>query len=87
MNKIYDIELLDKKMQEKGWKFFSPILHYEKAWKNQAAIYEKDAKYIVSGIDTTGKAEFHEPISKREAEKRSKESLIEIKKHMFSAIK
>ena len=87
MVKKYDIELLDKKMQEKGWNFFSPILHYKKAWRNQAAIYEKDGKYIVSGIDTTGKAELHEPISKKEAEKRSKESLIEIKKHMFYEIK
>ena len=82
-----DIELLDKKLQEKGWKFFGPILHYKKAWKNQAAIYEKEGKYIVSGIDSAGKAEMHEPISKEEAEKRTKESLEEIKKHMFSAIK
>ena len=82
-----NMELLDKKFQEKGWKFFGPILHYKKAWKNQAAIYEKEGKYIVSGIDSAGKAEIHEPISKEEAEKRTKESLEEIKKHMFSAIK
>ena len=59
MDKNIDIELLDKKMQEKGWKFFGPILHYKKAWKNQAAIYEKKGKYIVSGINTTGKADQH----------------------------
>ena len=87
MDRQKDIELLDKKMQEKGWKFFGPILHYKKAWKNQAAIYEKEGKYIVTGVDFTGKTELHEPISKNEAEKRTKEGLEEIKKHMFSAIK
>jgi hypothetical protein len=86
MDKQKQLEKLDKKMQGKGWKFFSPILHYETAWKNQAAIYEKEGKYVVSGIGSTGKSELHEPISQKEAEKRSKESLEEIKKHMFSAI-
>ena len=82
-----NIEVMDKKLQGKGWKFFGPILHYKEAWKNQAAIYEKEGKYIVSGIDSAGKAEIHAPISKEEAEKRTKEGLEEIKKHMFSAIK
>ena len=86
MDKQKEIEDLDKKMQEKGWKFYSPILHYDKAWKNQAVIYGKDGKYIVSGFDKSGEKEIFEPISKKEAEKRSKESLEEIKKHMFSAI-
>jgi hypothetical protein len=86
MEKQKDIELLDKKMQEKGWNFFGPILHYDKAWKEQAAIYEKEGKFVVSGFDTSGKTELFEPISKEEAEKRKKESLEEIKKHMFSSI-
>jgi hypothetical protein len=70
-------------MQEDGWKFLGPILHYEKALKNQAMIYEKNDKYIVFGIDQTGKNILNEPISKKEAEKRIKESLIEISKHML----
>jgi len=82
-----NIKLLDKKLQDKGWEFFGPILHYKKAWKNQAAIYEKKGKYMVSGIDSAGKTEIHEPISKEEAEKRTKESLEEIKKYLFSTIK
>jgi len=82
-----NIKLLDKKLQERGWEFFGPILHYKKAWKNQAAIYEKEGKYIVSGINSAGKTEIHEPVSKEEAEKRTKESLEEIKKYMFSTLK
>ena len=70
-------------MQKDGWKFLGPILHYEKALKNQAMIYEKDNKCIVFGIDQTGENILNEPISKKEAEKRIKESLIEISKHML----
>jgi len=86
MDKQKELEVLDKKMQNDGWNFIGPILHYEKAWKNQAAIYEKKGKYIVTGFDSTGKTELHESISKNEAEKRTKESLEEIRKHMFAAI-
>jgi len=87
MDKQKEIELIDKKMQDEGWNFFGPILHYEKAWKEQAAMYEKNGKYIVSGIDSKGEFEINEPIAEDEAIKRKKESLEEIKKHMFSAIK
>ena len=87
MDKQKNIELLDKKMQKKGWRFIGPILHYSKAWKNQAAIYEKDGKYVVSGIDSTGKTELYEPITKKEAETRIKESFKEIRKHLFAAMK
>ena len=83
MTKKIDIEEIDKKMQSKGWKFLGPILHYEKAWKKQASIYEKDGKYIVSGIDSSGETELKEPISKIEAEKRIDESIKEIRKFMF----
>lgn len=81
-NKI-KIEELDKKLQRDGWRFLGPILHYEKAWKKQASIYEKNGKYIVSGIDLTGKSELNEPISKIEAEKRLDESIKEIRKFML----
>jgi hypothetical protein len=87
MSKQINIELLDKKMQKEGWMFIGPILHCDKAWKNQAAVYEKDGKYVVSGIDSTGETELNEPISKKEAETRIKESFKEIRKHMFAAIK
>ena len=70
-------------MQKDGWKFLGPILHYEKALKNQAMIYEKNDKCTVFGIDQTGENILNEPISKKEAEKRIKESLIEISKHML----
>jgi hypothetical protein len=86
MNIEINIELLDKKMQENGWRFIGPILHYSQAWKNQAAIYEKDGKYVVSGIDFTGKKELYKPITKIEAEKRIKESYEEIKKHILAVI-
>ena len=84
--KIY-LEELDSKLQKKGWKFLGPILHYEKAWKDQASVYEKDGKYIVSGIDTSGESELNEPISKKEAEKRLDESYKEIRRHMFGISK
>ena len=84
--KIY-LEELDNKLQKKGWKFLGPILHYEKAWKDQASVYEKDGKYIVSGINASGKTELNEPISKKEAKKRLEESYKEIKKYLFGISK
>jgi len=87
MDKQKEIELIDKKMQDDGWRFFGPLLHYKKAWKEQAAIYEKNGKYVVSGIGSNGEFELNEPITETEAIKRKKESLEEIKKHMFSSIK
>jgi len=87
MNEEINIELLDKKMQEKGWKFIGPILHYDKAFKNQAAVYEKNGEYIVSGVDSTGEKELSDPISKKEAETRIKESFKEIRKHMLTGMK
>ena len=83
-NKI-KIEELDKKMQKDGWRFLGPILHYEKAWKEQASIYEKNGDYVVSGIDSTGEKELNIPISKIEAEKRIDESLKEIRKFMLGS--
>jgi hypothetical protein len=83
-NKI-KIEELDKKMQKDGWRFLGPVLHYKKAWKEQASIYEKNGEYIVSGIDSTGEKELNEPISKIEAEKRINESLKEIRKFMLGS--
>jgi len=85
-NKI-DVEELDKKMQERGWKFLGAILHYENAWKNQASIYEKDGEYVVSGVDSTGEKELNEPISKKEAEKRLDDSIKEIRRLMFGISK
>jgi hypothetical protein len=82
-DKKIDLDKLDKKMQKEGWKFLGPIIHYKKALKNQAMIYEKNEKCIVFGIDHTGKNILKEPISKKEAEKRVKESVIEISKHML----
>jgi hypothetical protein len=70
-------------MQDDGWKFLGPILHYENALKNQAMIYEKNGHCIVFGIDKTSNNILNEPISKKEAEIRIKESLIEISKHML----
>ena len=54
-NKV-DVETIDKKMQERGWKFLGAILHYEKAWKNQAAIYEKEGKLWLWGLVSCVKA-------------------------------
>lgn len=87
MSETIDIEKLHKKMQDDGWAFLGAILHYEKAWKNQASIYVRNGKYVVSGIDSTGKNELHEPIPKKEAEKRVEESLEEIRKFMFGISK
>ena len=87
MSKAIDIDQLDKKMQDKGWTFLGAILHYEKAWKEQASIYEKNGEYVVSGIDSTGKKELLEPISKKEAEKRLDDSIKEIRRFMFGISK
>jgi hypothetical protein len=87
MKKKIDVNELDKKMQKDGWKFLGAILNYEKAWKKQASVYEKDGKYVVSGIDFTGETELHEPISKNEAEKGLDESLKEIRRLMFGISK
>ena len=83
MSEAIDIEKLDKKMQDDGWTFLGAILHYKKAWKEQASIYKKNGKYVVSGIDSYGKNELFEPISKKEAEKRINESIKEIRRFMF----
>ena len=87
MSSKINVEKLDEKMQKSGWKFLGAILHYEKAWKNQASIYEKDGKYVVSGIDSSGKAVLHESISKKEAEERLEDSLKEIRRYMFGISK
>jgi len=71
-------------MQDDGWKFLGAILHYNKAWKNQASVYEKDGKYVVSGLDSSGKQDFKDSISKEDAEKRLDESIKEIRKFMFN---
>ena len=83
MDKRTQVEKIDKKMQEQGWNFFGPILHYEKAWKDHAAIYERDGKYVVSGLDASGDNELLEPIEKKEAIKRKEEGFNEIKKFVF----
>ena len=83
MTKKINVENLDEKMRKDGWNFLGAILHYEKAFKKQASIYEKNGKYVVSGIDISGTCELFEPISKKEADKRLKESIDEIRKFMF----
>ncbi len=83
MDKRAQVEKIDKKMQEQGWKFFGPILHYEKAWKDHAAIYERDGKYVVAGLDASGDNELLESIEKKEAIKRKEEGFDEIKKFVF----
>jgi hypothetical protein len=87
MDNQVNVESIDKKMQEQGWKFLGPILHYEKAWKNQAAVYEKDGKYVVSGIDSSGKSELHKSITEKEAKKRLHDSLKEIRELIFKISK
>jgi len=86
MGNSINIDEIDKKMQDNGWKFLGPILHFDKAWKNQASVYEKNGIYIVSGIDSSGENELNIKISKKEAEKRIENSLKEIKKHMLGAL-
>lgn len=77
------IENIDGEMQKNGWNFKGAILHYKKAWKEQASVYEKNGKYVVSGLDLNGKNKLNEPIVKGEAEKRIEESIKEIRKYMF----
>ena len=77
------IEEIDMKMQKDGWVFAGAILHYEKAWKDQGSVYKKNGKYVVSGLDSSGEKQLFEPISKKEAEKRIKESILEIRKHIL----
>ncbi len=83
MDKRTHVERIDKKMQDQGWKFFGPILHYKKAWKDHAAIYERNGKYAVSGLDVSGENELHELIEEKEAIKRKEEGFNEIKKFVF----
>ena len=78
-----DINKIDEQMQKDGWIFLGPILHYEKASKDQALVYKKSDEYIVLGIDKTGVNTFKDHIEKNTAEKRVKESMIEISKHML----
>ena len=86
MDSEIDLEELDKKMQKDGWNFKGAVLHYKKAFKEQASVYEKEGKYFVSGIDSSGESVLFEPISKKEAEKRLDESIKEISKFMFKKI-
>ena len=83
MSKKINVEDLDEKMRKGGWTFLGAILHYGNAYKKQASIYVKNGKYVVSGIKSNGETELFEPISKKEAEKRIKESIEEIRKFMF----
>ena len=87
MDSKIDVEELDKKMQKNGWNFIGPILNFDKAWKKQASIYEKDGKYVISGIDSSGDEELNEPISKKDALKRIEEGIKEIRKYMFGVSK
>lgn len=81
-----NMDEIDEKLRSKGWVFLGPILHYKKALKDQACVYKKQDEFLVAGIDSSGENDFYDPISKNEAEKRVKESLEEIKKHMFGHI-
>ena len=83
MDKRAHIEEIGKRMEEQGWTFFGPILHYKKAWKDHAAIYKRDGKYVVSGLDFSGEKELQEPIEEKEAVRRSEESYEEIKKYIL----
>ena len=83
MDKRTHVEKIGKRIQEQGWIFFGPILHYKNAWKDHGAVYERDGKYIVSGLDFTGEKELLEPIEKKEAIRRVGESLEEIKKYIL----
>ena len=83
MDKREHIEKIDKRMQEQGWSFFGPILHYKNAWKDHAAIYKRDGKYVVSGLDSGGEKELHEEIEEKEAITRAEEGLEEIKKYIL----
>lgn len=83
MNEETDINKIDEQMQKDGWTFLGPILHYEKALKDQGLVYKKNDEYIVLGIDKTGANTFKDKIEKNTAEKRVEESMIEISKHML----
>jgi hypothetical protein len=87
MDKKNEIDKIDEKLRSKGWTFLGPILHYKKAFKNQACVYKKNNEFIVAGIDSSGENDFYEPISKDDAKRRVEESLNEIRKHMFKSIK
>ena len=80
-----DINKIDEQMQKEGWIFLGPILHYEKAVKDQALVYKKEDAYIVLGINKTENEIFKDKIEKDVAEKRVNESMIEISKHMLGA--
>lgn len=80
-----DMNDIDKRLQKNGWRFIGPILNYESALKNQASVYEKNGRYIVVGLDKTGEKELHDSISKKDAERRTKESIIKISKFMLSS--
>ena len=80
-----DINKIDEEMQKDGWVFLGPILHYEKAAKDQALVYKKEDEYLVLGIDKAQNEIFKDKIEKNVAEKRVKESMIEISKHMLGA--
>ena len=80
-----DINKIDEEMQKEGWVFLGPILHYEKAIKDQALVYKKENEYIVLGVGKAGNEIFRDKIEKNVAEKRVKESMIEISKHMLGA--
>ena len=86
MDNEIDVDELDQKMQKNGWKFKGAIINYKNAFKEQASIYEKDGKYVVSGIDSSGKKELFENISKKEAEKSINDSIKEISKYIFRQI-
>ena len=85
MSEEIDINKLDLKMQKKGWIFLGPILHYKKALKDQALVYKKNNEYIVFGIEKGENKTFKDKIEKNIAEKRVKESMIEISKHMLGS--
>ena len=80
-----EINKIDEQMQKDGWTFLGPILHYEKAVKDQALVYKKENEYIVLGVTKDENEIFKDKIEKDLAEKRVKESMIEISKHMLGA--
>jgi hypothetical protein len=84
MDKREQVEAIAKKMLDEGWIFVGPILHYENAWKQHAAVYKKNNKYVVSGLDCTGEQELHEPIDEKQAIQRVEQSLEEIKCFLFN---
>ncbi len=82
-----DVNEIDKRLREQGWEFVGPILHYDSAFQQQAAIYKKDGQYIVSGIDSSGENELNDSIKPAEAEQRVKEANKEIRKHVLSNVR